>query len=123
MTDLTLPDGVTPTLGLLDRFSVELETLASGRGHAPFTGLCSAHYFDYRDGIVAGGWYEQGTRFLDVRDPTDIRQIGYWIPTKGETWAVYFPPTDATGTIVYALDFARGIDRKSTRLNSSHANI
>src|SRR3712207_8895490 len=83
----------------------------------------SAHYFDYRDGIVAGGWYEQGTRLLDVRDPTDIRQIGYWIPTKGETWSVYFPPTDATGTIVYALDFARGIDRKSTRLNSSHANI
>jgi len=42
--------------------------------------VCSAHYFDERDGIVAQGWYQQGTRFLDVSDPTDIRQIGYFIP-------------------------------------------
>lgn len=32
------------------------------------------------------------------------------MPTKGETWSALFPPTDPTGTIVYALDFARGID-------------
>jgi hypothetical protein len=97
-------------LVMLDMFTTELESLVSGRGWAPVTGLCSAHYFDYRDGIVAQGWYEEGTRFLDVRDPTDVRQVGYWVPTKGETWSVVFPPTDETGTIVYALDFARGID-------------
>ena len=92
------------------RFTTELEALVNGRGWAPVTGLCSAHYFDYRDGIVAQGWYEEGTRFLDVRDPTDVKQVGYWVPTKGETWSVVFPPTDPTGSVVYALDFARGID-------------
>lgn len=98
-------------LGLLDMYTTELEKLVTDQsGWAPVTGLCSAHYFDYRDGIVAGGWYEEGTRFLDVRDPANIRQVGYWVPTKGETWSVVFPPTDPTGTIVYALDFARGID-------------
>jgi hypothetical protein len=97
-------------LVMLDMYTTELEALVNGRGWAPVTGLCSAHYFDYRDGIVAQGWYEEGTRFLDVRDPTDIKQVGYWVPTKGETWSVVYPPTDPTGSIVYALDFARGID-------------
>jgi hypothetical protein len=97
-------------LGLLDTFTTELDALVQGRGWAPVTGLCSAHYFDQRDGLVAGGWYEEGTRFLDVRDPAGIRQVGYWVPTKGETWSVVFAPTDPRGQIVYALDFARGID-------------
>lgn len=97
-------------LVLLDLYTTELAALVNGRGWAPVTGLCSAHYFDYRDGIVAQGWYEEGARFLDVRDPTDVRQVGYWVPTKGETWSVVYPPTDKTGSIVYALDFARGID-------------
>jgi hypothetical protein len=97
-------------LVLLDLFQTELQSLVQGRGWAPVTGLCSAHYFDERDGLVAGGWYEEGTRFLDVSDPTGIRQVGYWAPTKGETWSVLFAPTDPTGSIVYALDFARGID-------------
>ena len=97
-------------LVLLDMFTTELDNLVQGKGWSPVTGLCSAHYFDERDGLVAIGWYEEGTRFLDVRNPAGIRQVGYWVPTKGETWAAYFPPTDKTGTIVYALDFARGID-------------
>lgn len=97
-------------LALLDMFTTELDNLVQGKGWAPVTGLCSAHYFDERSGLVAVGWYEEGTRFLDVRDPAGIRQVGYWVPTKGETWAVYFPPTDRSGEIVYSLDFARGID-------------
>ena len=91
-------------------YETELGALVKGTGWAPVTGLCSAHYFDYRDGIVAQGWYEEGTRFLDVRDPTHVTQVGYWVPTKGETWSVVYPPTDPTGEVVYALDFARGID-------------
>ena len=81
-------------LALLDMFTTELDNLVQGKGWAPVTGLCSAHCFDERDGLVAIGWYEEGTRFLDVRDPAGIRQVGYWVPTKGETWSVYFPPTD-----------------------------
>lgn len=110
MTDKLTSTGATK-LGLLDMYTTELEKLVTNQsGWAPVTGLCSAHYFDYRDGIVAGGWYEEGTRFLDVRNPADIKQVGYWVPTKGETWSVVFPPTDKTGSVVYALDFARGID-------------
>jgi hypothetical protein len=110
MTDEKTSKGAAK-LGLLDLYTTELDKLLTDQsGWAPVTGLCSAHYFDYRDGIVAGGWYEEGTRFLDVRDPSDIKQVGYWVPSKGETWSVVFPPTDPTGSIVYALDFARGID-------------
>jgi hypothetical protein len=97
-------------LVLLDMYETELNSLVQGRGWAPVTGLCSAHDFDERQGLVAGGWYEEGTRFLDARDPVGIRQVGYWVPTKGETWSVLFAPTDPKGEIVYALDFVRGID-------------
>ena len=72
--------------------------------------LCSAHYFDERAGLVAQGWYEAGTRFLDVTNPSDIRPVGYWVPAKNMTWSVYYPPTDPTGELVYSLDHARGID-------------
>ncbi len=74
------------------------------------TTLCSAHYFDVRGGLLAQGWYEQGTRFLDVSDPADIRQVGFWIPNKNVTWGALYPPTDPTGEIVYSLDNSRGID-------------
>ena len=29
--------------------------------------LCSAHYFDARDGLIAQGFYEQGVRLIDAR--------------------------------------------------------
>jgi hypothetical protein len=86
----------------LDRWDVEED--------ASRQSLCSAHYFDVRGGLVAQGWYEQGTRFLDVSDPRDIRQVGYWIPNKTLTWGALYPPTDTTGEIVYSLDNSRGID-------------
>ena len=86
----------------LDSFVVEVDPSRAT--------LCSAHYFDVRDGLVAQGWYEGGTRFLDVTNPSDIRQVGYWIPAKNVTWSAYYPPTDPSGQIVYALDTTRGVD-------------
>ena len=74
------------------------------------TAMCSAHYFDVKDNLVAQGWYEAGLRFLDVSDPRNIRQIGYYIPPNAMTWAAYFTPTDPTGRIVYVLDASHGID-------------
>jgi len=71
--------------------------------------MCSAHYFDIRDGLVAQGWYEQGLRLLDVSGD-QIRQVGFWVPPTAMTWAAYFPPTDATGQVVYAFDATHGID-------------
>src|SRR4051794_21163753 len=100
-------DGI---LRLQDMWSTEIQALSSGSGFAPLAGLCSAHYFDQRDGLVANAWYEEGTRFLDVSDPTNIRQVGYWIPAKGETWSALFAPNDPSGQTVYSLDFVRGIE-------------
>ena len=74
--------------------------------HAPVTVFCSSHWFKERKGIVADGWYEQGTRFLDVRDPAHIRQVGYWAPPNAVTWAAYW----VTDDIVYTADIGRGLD-------------
>jgi len=77
---------------------------------APVTVNCSSHWFDAQAGVVAVGWYEQGVRFLDYRTPTDITQVGYYIPANGSTWAAYWSPTDANGEIVYTADAYRGVD-------------
>jgi hypothetical protein len=77
---------------------------------APVTVNCSSHWFDAKAGIAAVGWYEQGVRFLDYRAPTDIKQVGYYIPANGSTWAAYWSPTDPSGEIVYTADAYRGVD-------------
>ena len=77
---------------------------------APVTVNCSSHWFDAKDGVAAVGWYEQGVRFLDYRTPTDIKQVGYYIPANGSTWAAYWSPTDPNGEIVYTADAYRGVD-------------
>jgi hypothetical protein len=77
---------------------------------APVTVNCSSHWFDARAGVAAVGWYEQGVRFLDYRTPTDIAQVGYYIPVNGSTWAAYWSPTDRRGEIVYTADAYRGVD-------------
>src|SRR3954462_6413489 len=77
---------------------------------APVTVNCSSHWFDAKDGVAAVGWYEQGVRFLDYRTPTQIAQVGYYIPANGSTWAAYWSPTDPNGEIVYTADAFRGVD-------------
>jgi hypothetical protein len=77
---------------------------------APVTVNCSSHWFDAKDGVAAVGWYEQGVRFLDYRTPTEITQVGYYIPAAGSTWAAYWSPTDPNGEIVYTADAYRGVD-------------
>ena len=42
-------------------------------------------------------------RFLDYRTPTDVVQVGYYIPANGSTWAAYWSPTDPKGEIVYTI--------------------
>ena len=94
----------------MDSWSTELDELTRLEGTSPATVLCSAHWFDEHNGLVAQGWYEQGTRILDVRDPYNIKQVGYFVMPVTETWAAYWAPTDPTGEIVYSVDLARGID-------------
>jgi LVIVD repeat-containing protein len=97
------PGGITP----LDTWMTELNASDS---KAAATVNCSSHWFEEWRGLAAVGWYEQGTRFLDVHNPSDIRQVGYYLPANGSTWAAYWSPTDPTRSIVYTADAYRGVD-------------
>jgi hypothetical protein len=70
------------------------------------TGCASAHYFTARgDGITANAFYGQGVRFLDVSDPTDIRQVGWYRPSGTNAWAASFYKGH-----VFTADNGRGVD-------------
>lgn len=70
------------------------------------TACASAHYLaDRGDGLLAYAFYGQGTRFLDVSDPKDIRQVGYFRPNGASTWAPYFYKG-----YVFIADNSRGVD-------------
>jgi hypothetical protein len=96
----------------IDTWMTELNGFVTGGdaedSKAPITVNCSSHWFEERDGIAAVAWYEQGTRLLDVRNPADIRQIGYYLPADGSTWASYWVPGSAD--LIYTADPYRGID-------------
>jgi hypothetical protein len=109
-------NGLAGTIAPLDTWNSELYD--SGIA-TPAGALCSAHYFDFHDdGFIAQGWYQQGTRILDMRDPADIKQVGYFIGQVSETWDAYWAPErDAEGrvtgndtNILYTNDAARGVD-------------
>ncbi|MCF6409898.1 LVIVD repeat-containing protein [Pseudalkalibacillus salsuginis] len=81
--------------------------------------ICSAHYSSYHEeGFVSIGFYQQGVRILDVRNPADIKQVGYWFTGMQEVWgADWVPARDMNGVMtggqsnfVYAYDPTRGLD-------------
>jgi hypothetical protein len=97
----------------LDTWETEMNGMFTGGAvdsKAPVTVNCSSHWFEANKGVAAVGWYEQGTRFLRYSDPSDIQQVGYYIPANGSTWAAYWSPTDKKGEIVYTADAYRGVD-------------
>lgn len=75
-------------------------------GRRETAATCSSHWFDQRGGFVTVGWYDQGTRVLDVRDPADIKQVGWAI--GGTQVAAYWSPTDPSGQTLYSLDMVGG---------------
>jgi hypothetical protein len=96
-----------------DTWETELNgmfTSGAADSKAPVTVNCSSHWFDSKDGVAAVAWYEQGVRFLDYSDAADIKQVGYYIPANGSTWAAYWSPTDPNGEIAYTADAYRGVD-------------
>jgi hypothetical protein len=96
-----------------DSWTTELNGMFDGGSEdskAPVTANCSSHWFDADHGVAAIGWYEQGVRFLDYSDPSNLRQVGYYIPANGSTWAAYWSPTDPDHEIVYTADAYRGVD-------------
>jgi hypothetical protein len=73
-------------------------------GSLPGAG-CSAHYFQLRDGVLAQSYYGQGTHFIDVSDPENPTQVGYFRADGGSNWAPYW-----NGDVMYIADGRRGVD-------------
>jgi hypothetical protein len=80
-------------------------------------GDCSAHWFTVKGNIVALGNYEQGTRFVDVSDPRNPKQVGWFrVPVRtanGSQPAIISSDTAAPywhDRFVYVADYQRGID-------------
>jgi hypothetical protein len=93
----------------LDTFELKQGTLDPVNGEKQVGNVfCGAHWFSVRDNVVAIGMYGAGTRFLDVSDPRDIRQVGFWVGADQMTWAAYWVP--GSDGIVYTADLQRGID-------------
>ena len=80
-------------------------------GNSPYDQFC-AHWFTehptFNDGgLVAMGWYEHGTRFLDVdRETGEITEKGWFYPVGGSTSAAYW----INDEYLYVIDYQRGID-------------
>ena len=73
--------------------------------------LFCGHWFtthpEYRNGgLVSIGWYEHGTRFLNVSRAGKIKEVGYFLPVGGSTSAAHW----VNDRIVYAIDYNRGLD-------------
>lgn len=79
--------------------------VAGQEGSRPDSTDCSAHYFSVRDGVLAQAFYSQGVRFLDVRDPTNPRQVAYYRIDDSLSWAAYWH-----GDHVYVVDHNRGVE-------------
>jgi hypothetical protein len=79
--------------------------VAGQEGSDPNSDDCSAHYFDVRGNILVQSFYSQGTRFLDISDPTNPRQIAYHRAADAQSWQ----PVWHNG-LVYVADNTRGID-------------
>ncbi|MEO7803785.1 MAG: hypothetical protein ABIS18_04980, partial [Actinomycetota bacterium] len=93
----------------LDSWRVPEKTGLHTNGSSPLPLVCSAHWFDYRDdGIVSIGWYQQGLRLLDVSNPADIRQVGWFNAPGAIASSGYFHPV--TTAVVYVADYQRGLD-------------
>ncbi|WP_189057937.1 LVIVD repeat-containing protein [Longimycelium tulufanense] len=80
-------------------------SVAGQEGSDPNSGDCSAHYFDVRGNVLVQSFYAQGTRFLDVSDPTNPTQIAYFRPRDAASWQ----PMWHRG-LAYVADNKRGID-------------
>ena len=101
----------THTIKELDTIKMHAGTYADGSPavNAPFG--CSSHWFDTHPkfkngGLVAAGFYNHGTRFIEVGKDGKLTEVGFHLPHAGGTSAAYW----ITNDIVYAIDYQRGFD-------------
>ncbi|MFF4771594.1 LVIVD repeat-containing protein [Microtetraspora fusca] len=80
-------------------------------------GDCSAHWFTVNGNIVVGGYYEQGVRFLDISDPRNPQQVG-WFRVPDRAAGPDGPAITGSNAssaywhngYVYVPDYGRGVD-------------
>ncbi len=101
----------TRTLKLVDQWWAYQGTVTDGGGVASAPFGCSPHWFTTHPGwknggIVAVGWYNSGTRLLEVNSKGKISEVGWFLPAAGGTSGAYFINKE----IIYAVDYQRGID-------------
>jgi hypothetical protein len=101
----------TRTFTMIDEWRPQNGTISDGNPPANTFGGCSAHWFEaspkFRNGgIVAGAFFENGTRFLEVNRRGKIEEVDFYMPWVGSTGATYW----ITDEILYTLDYNRGID-------------
>ncbi|MDQ3951433.1 MAG: hypothetical protein M3279_00500 [Actinomycetota bacterium] len=99
------------TLKLVDQWWAYQGTVTDGGGLASAPFGCSPHWFTTHPnwkngGLVAVGWYNSGTRLLEVNSKGKISEAGWFLPTAGGTSGAYFINKE----IIYAVDYQRGID-------------
>jgi hypothetical protein len=106
------------TIRPLDTINAPAE--AGGGLSTPVGGFCSAHWFDYHpSGIVAVAHYQQGLRFINVRDARNLSQFGYATGGGSEVWDAYWAPQRRSSgriipgrktNLVYTVDAVRGVE-------------
>lgn len=100
----------TRSFTMIDEYRVANGNFADGSPPAGVLGCTNMWFSEHPDfrngGLVASGFFEHGTRFLDVDRRGEITEVGYFMPFGGETIAAYW----VTDNIVYAIDQTRGID-------------
>ena len=100
----------TRTFTMIDEYRVANGNFVDGSPPAGVLGCTNMWFSEHPDfrngGLVASGFFEHGTRFLDVDRRGEISEVGYFMPLGGETIAAYW----VTDKIVYAIDQTRGID-------------
>ena len=72
---------------------------------------CSATWFHHHPtfkngGLVAGAFFDHGTRFLWVDEKGQIEEVGHYMPYGGSQTSTYW----VTDEIVYSVDIVHGID-------------
>jgi hypothetical protein len=98
----------TGTFTMLDEYRPAANGVQNGEGAVET--YCS-HWFTPRPGWEDGGqlavgWYEHGTRFLEVAEDGQIEEIGFFSPVGTTSSAAYWASED----VLYVLDYTRGLD-------------
>lgn len=96
---------------ILDEWYIANGTYTDGRPTVSAPLGCSPHWFQehpdfHNGGVVAVGYYDHGTRFLEISSTGKVSEVGYFLPWRGSTSAAYW----VTDELVYSIDYERGFD-------------